>query len=541
MIAISLMALHGVIAAQTLPLLHTDGTRFANSNGEINLRGLNISNAAWGFWQWPLSDSLQSVNKDPLIKPLFMKNFVFTPADVKNIQTLGSNVARYQINYELFAPGNPLRNANIDTMRTHIARLESIGVYTVICLSMQPGLNVQNDNYEKDKPPAIRLKSVFESDSIFVLWRNMWQFVAQNMQDMNAIAGYELLNEPRKPATADITAMQLQQVYAEIIDSIRKEDSSHIIFMPGFNSREANPGEQYWNNNTQQFVTDAGEQGIIWEKEFFAVPDSIPNIAYITHIYDPTPFTLFGDPNFDQATLKSVVADAATWAQTKGSPLFVSEYGVSYEHTFNHEPEKRMAWVTQVHALFEQYNISSAYFQYKSLLTPFVNLKAELGLWFQYYDKITVANVSNGVITYDQTATYNAAIANGVDSALKAFFIQNNQLADFSILENIDLLRELRRYFGNTSLSTNNQEVINKKEQVYLSSPNELTIVTDLIQTGPMTIHMYTLDGKRVLNTSEGFYLGKGTVNVSALKRSQLFVVEYGTDEKIKTAKILIP
>ena len=531
--------------AQTLEPLSIQGSTFihASSGKPLTLRGFNIANNVWGYWQWPVSDALQAQDKDPLIKPLEMAPYMFTQADADHIQPYGSNVARYQINYELFSESNSKRDANITLLRTHIQQLADIGVYTVICLSMQPGLNVQNDNYERNKAPSVRIKSVFESDSTFVLWRSMWQFVAANLQDLPAVAGYELLNEPRRPTLAEASDADIVNAYTEVIDSIRSKDPDHIIFICDFNSQEANPGEPYWDNTANHFVTDAGEQGIRWEKKWIAMPDAIENIAYVTHIYEPSDFTLSGAPDFTPSVAEQAVTNAVHWAYTQQNrPLFISEYGVSYEHTFNGHPEKRMAWVTQIHALFEQHNISSAYFQYKTMLTPFVNLKTELGLWFQYYDLSTIKTISNGVITYDQTNTRDAAIANGIDAALKTYFIENDQIRAFSTLNNSDVLLELKRYFGVAYLGIRDKKATAQNDVLYLSDPTTLTIQTNLLpSSGILELVIYSVDGNRLQSGYEQLNAGVLQVNIPSLPPFAFYIIQYGNQEQKRTGKIVIP
>jgi len=69
-------------------------------------------------------------------------------------------------------------------------------------------------------------------------------------------------------------------MYAEKYVKLTK---NHIIFVPEYNSREANPGESYWNEKTNSYVIDNGEQGIIWERGLVKVDSS--NVVYLFPLF----------------------------------------------------------------------------------------------------------------------------------------------------------------------------------------------------------------------------------------------------------------
>jgi endoglucanase len=440
------------LSTAQLPLLQAEGTYFVTSGTKekIVLKGLVVTNHCWGFWEKPFSDSLQKINKDPLIKAREMKPFVFTPDDAARLSELRGNVVRYCFNDDLFREDNPKRFVNIAVMRNHISQLAQKGIYTVLCMLMSPGLNVQNDIYERNKPGQQRLKSIFENDSVFRLWRNTWQFVAGKLVDMDAVAGYELINEPRRPALADVNEQKLLKIYSDDIDTIRAVDNRHIIFVPEFNSREANPGEEYWNELLKRKVIDKGEQGIIWDNSWLHLPKGISNLAYIAHCYYPFEFTTSGTSNtFDADELRKKVQNQVDWVYNiTNSPLFFSEYGVDYYQILKGQEAKRTAWLKIIHETFDTNHLSSTFFQYKELITPWVSLEQCFGIWFQYYDQGNIKSVSEGKVVYSDSSIKADAVQSKIDLILNRYFIQNGAFQNISSADNTSLINELKRYFS---------------------------------------------------------------------------------------------
>jgi len=476
-----LIAQHVILNGQNLPLLKTQGTHFVNAITEesVVLKGINVTNGSWGFWEWPLSDTLAAKGFDPLIRPVQMRDFVFTLTDVNHLRQLEGNLVRYNINYELFAESNAMREQNIAVLRKHIQWLDSVGIYTVLCLSMPPGLDDSNDKYERFKHADVRLKSVFESDSIFNLWKGMWHYIAGTLNDMDGLAGYELLNEPRKPALADINAQGLTDAYMDAINYIREADNRHIIFVCEFNSREANPGEQYWNDKQNKFVVDQGEQGVIWEQEWLQVPGE--NIAYVAHIYNPFEFTLgeLSSTFSPDAFTNKLESAVETVYEHFNAPLFVSEYGVNYYNFLSGNDSKRIEWANLIHTLFEEQHVSSAYFQYKDLLNPWTSISGTLGIWQHFYDQTTISGVSDGKILYTDHQTELAAVDYGVDDAINTWFIKNNTFNPFSVMGNEDLIDELKRYFSRNSensLGTKPKHDYGLNKEVVFPNPVENTL-----------------------------------------------------------------
>jgi len=70
-------------------------------------------------------------------------------------------------------------------------------IYTAVMLMAPPGLDSINDAYEKYKHGSERIKSVFEDDTYYEQWVEMWKYLAEELKDFKGVAGYGLINQPR--------------------------------------------------------------------------------------------------------------------------------------------------------------------------------------------------------------------------------------------------------------------------------------------------------------------------------------------------------
>ena len=526
-----------------LPLLGTENNWFvkATTKEKVILKGIGISNNSWGFYEWPVSDSLEKAKMNPLIRARELKPFVFTSEDVARIAQLDGNVVRYCFNDELFRKDNPKRQSNIVEMRSHISQLATRGIYSLVSMHINPGLDVHNDNFERIKPGNIRLKSPFESDSVHKIWRDVWTYVAENLQDINAVAGYELINEPKRPALADATEQKLVKCYVQLIDSIRLVDKRHIILIPEFNSREANPGEQYYNNETGQMVNDLGEQGTIWGRNWLQLPQAIDNMAYIAHIYDPYEFTSGKTTSFfDKTTLQNTIQVTADWVYAQNKPLFVTEYGVNYFHTMNGKDAKRTDWLKVTHDAFEANHISSTIFQYKDLITPWVKMDETFGLWMHYYDESSIKSVATGKVEYIDDQARIAAISSRIDPVLNEYFIENGKLKNISMVNNQSLFTELNRYFNSIPLGNNEINIPLKMPLIYASK--ETLFFTGLSgNSEQIPLKILSTEGKVLCDTTLHTKDGKTQLPLTNILQpsGKMILVSFGTNSKAQ--KVLLP
>jgi endoglucanase len=352
-------------SAQSAPccsLLHVAGTTIVNAAGqEVRLKGLFLSNNTWGNWVWPISDELQKDERYPLIPPTEQDAWVLADADFEIFSKLALNHVVYAINYELFAPENAGRAANLAKLVAHVDRFNGLGIYVTILFADGPGLNVANGGFYAEVPGPQRLKTVFEDRTFQDEHVAFIEYVVTGVKDRPGIAGYDLIDEPLCPSNADGGIEAFRAGYNRFARAIRAIDPAHIIFAQAYNGREANPGEQYWDNKTQSFKIDRGEQAFTGPPDLVALDASIANVAYDAHTFVPYEFTSTGAPDFDVAAMDTSVRQWVAKARALGAPLIVSSYGVDTLQPAS----SRVRWLNAIHGAFERYGLSVAYFHYK--------------------------------------------------------------------------------------------------------------------------------------------------------------------------------
>ncbi|WP_265442740.1 cellulase family glycosylhydrolase [Acetivibrio straminisolvens] len=424
-----------------LTLLQTKGQNIVTENGEIfNIRGVTLTNNFWGNWVDGESEKLQSEGMDPTIRPLVQDSWVLTDADFERIENLGCNTVLYDINYQLFAKDNPNRDENLKKLKEHIKRFSSMDIYTAVMLMAPPGLDTPNDIYERFKHGSERIKSVFEDDTYYQQWIDMWKYLANELKDFKGVAGYGVICQPRAPSESEGGIEIFRERLNNICKEIRKIDKNHIIFVPEYNSREANPGESYWNEKTASYTIDNGEQGIIWERGFAKVNTS--NIVYLFNFFEPYSFVNDGVGDFDAESLESQVKDRLEWAKNVGKAPLLSEYGISRVNS----TDKRVEWLETVHNIFDKYGISASYFQYKNAVNSFVNVKTGFNaLYGEYVTWETEIRLNPFSFTSDYVAT--SAKENHFEEALREYYIKDNYFVKISLLDNEPILETLQNFW----------------------------------------------------------------------------------------------
>ncbi|MDF3069015.1 MAG: glycoside hydrolase family 5 [Polyangiaceae bacterium] len=423
-----------------LPWLHTEGNAFVTDESvPVRLTGLGLANQSWGQWVSGASDALAAANKDPLVRPEAQYPWALGDEDFRILQGLSLHAVRYDINYELFAPENPRQAQNLALLRAHAQRLGTLGMYMIVNLAMPIGLDNQSDGFERLKPAPERELSIFEDPSYFAATLRMWKTVAEKLADLPEVAGYELINEPRLPSDADGGLTSYRAKYQALCDAIREVDQKHVIFVPEYNSREANPGETYYDGVTQQPVVDSGEQGVIWDRHF--VPVTGTNIAYVFHLYDPFEYTSAGATSFSRRTVESAIdAKVAEREQFASAPLIITEYGVNRQQT----AEKRLEWIQVVHERLRANSISALYFTYKSALDPYVPASTAFGLIGQFVTHDSYVTTTQDGETLQPTILA-VAQKNGFESVFTSYF--KGQPSTFlSPMDNASVLAELTAF-----------------------------------------------------------------------------------------------
>lgn len=443
------------LAVQTswgLEPLRTVENGLATASGTpVILRGVSVTNQFWGRWIWPRSDSIQAAGGIPMIRYTRTVDWFLDSLDFQNLRDLGPNVVRYEFSYELFDSSNAARDSNLQDLHLVVDRFASMGVYTLLCMSGHPGLDVAKQAYEDAKPGSRRVASVFESDSVEDLWSRTWSGLAESFQGNPSIAGFEVLNEPRLPSTKDISRQGVAAKLVDLVERIGSIDPGRLVFIPEFNSREADSGESYWSNAQQRTVVDRGEQGIIWTPVWPDIPDSVANVVSVFHAYFPWDFVDQGIGTFSESEYRAHLRKRLEWPRAHRRPVAVTEYGASHKLVLDGKASERLAWYAQAHRAFAAESLSTCAFTFKGEVTPYTGTN-EYSLWVQYRNAKAEVRIMDGAPVFQSGQLEEAAIRNSFDTVMVRWLIQDGRVSDRSPLGNGPILDELSRYFEGSTI-----------------------------------------------------------------------------------------
>lgn len=263
LVLISFLALPGFSQNwSNVSFVHSSGRMLKDGAGEtIRLNGVNLG--GWLLWEgWIWGGGLKSEHQiDKQVGALYGQDSIavfkakvrqnyIQEADIRQIASRGMNVVRVPFNHTLLESDEQpfvYKEAGFRVLDSLLLWCERHDVYAVLDLHAAPG--GQNVFFIADPDKVSLWKSELNQERTVALWHA----IAKRYADRGIIAGYDLLNEPKVNAPAD-----LLKLYERIIDTIRTVDSHHLLIVEG-------------NNLAQQFDV------------FKTAPD--PNMAFSFHYY----------------------------------------------------------------------------------------------------------------------------------------------------------------------------------------------------------------------------------------------------------------
>lgn len=495
------------LSARELTLLRADGDSIVNSLGErVNFRGLHVTNESWGYWEYPISDSLDLLgNKDPLMPQKTFPSYALEEADFQNIQKINPFLVRYELCYNVFASDNPLRASNMEILKKHVNRFNQLGIYVVLDLHFGPGLHLSAAGYEDKNPGAIRMPTIFEDSETFEKHCQWWEYVANEFRDNAGIAGYQILVEPRVPAEKDGGWNIYKERMIALCKRIRAIDPNHLLITHHVHSREVNPGEQYWSPNTKTMVTDTGEQGVIWASDPRCYTDPIecfplidlPNIIYSFSMYAPYDFTTVGHDGTTftdekiRESVNSAVKVRADFGIKHNVPILVDEYGVSHFQT----EADMLRWLKIVHEVYASYDLPSWFFQYKGGINPFNNVKKSMGLYMYLGSSADFIEVADTNYSYKSGAE-DSAKATGFDSLFKKYFWDFGTFESLSKVGYDEFYSYMKEYLAGTESSNINTHNSTASSTLMTMGKNKITFSNPLSKQH--SVSLFDMKGRRV-------------------------------------------
>ncbi|GAB6108657.1 glycoside hydrolase family 5 protein [Fusibacter bizertensis] len=242
-----------------------------------------------------------------------------TREDIKLIADYGFNSVRLPINarhlYTRDENGLILNDKTIRYIDDLITWCKAFDVYVILDMHGAPGGQTgTNIDDSLDDQPSLFIDPVHEQELIA-----LWGMLASRYKDEQAVAAYDLLNEPL-PNWFSQYNHKLMPLYQKITAEIRKNDTKHLIVLEGL----------HWATDFSvfdQMDSEEASDGIVLE----------------FHKYWSNP---------DEESLASFI-EASKRLQ---APLFMGEGG-----------ENNLDWYTMLFPLYERLNISWSFWSYKKM------------------------------------------------------------------------------------------------------------------------------------------------------------------------------
>jgi aryl-phospho-beta-D-glucosidase BglC (GH1 family) len=291
--------------------------------------------------------------------------------DFQNIADMGFNAIRLHMNYAMFEDdANPgvYKDDGWHWLDRAIHLAKEAGLYVLLDMHAPPG------GYQSDKTPGFSAfwdgtgaaPNTSNQDRLI----NLWGAIAERYKHEPAIAGYDLINEPRPNNSEE------WYTYAEqIINEIRNYDDNHLIcvevpLISGYTMRLINDDNVLYDSHfyytwgyVTQYSAAYGNSGQEWGKYD---PDDPVYVDWDGDIVSQ------GTPNaeaFDDSYLENyLLDDILTFMANNSVPANVGEFGIVWEAYA--EDVGAMQYMRDIYNIFDGNNataktVSRFYFSYQ--------------------------------------------------------------------------------------------------------------------------------------------------------------------------------
>lgn len=312
-----------------LKFVGVSGSQFITPDGDpVVLKGTNLGN--WllpeGYMfkfqktnaAWMIEDAFNQL-VGPTEADQFWKNYLenyITEADIAYLKKIGANHIRVPFNYRLLTGEHYMGSQNHGF--TYLDRViewsEKHGLWVLLDMHAAPG-GQTGDNIDDSHGYPFLFTSPESQDQIVELWTK----IADRYKDNPTVLGYDLLNEPIATYFSDdfdTLNPALEPLYKRIVESIRKVDENHIIFLGG----------AQWNTNFSVFGEPFDDK-----------------LAYEFHKY-------WFDVDISE------IQDYLDFRDKYDVPIYMGESG-----------ENTDEWVKDFRTLLEEHDVSWAFWPYKKM------------------------------------------------------------------------------------------------------------------------------------------------------------------------------
>ena len=141
----------------------------------------------------------------------------YEDADFHAIRTAGFDSVRLPLNHSMLE-----RKEGRERLRRVVSRLKKAGLGVILDLHAAPG--GQSRTFPADPDAVLLWDDPGAQDRLVSLWEDL----ARDYAEEDAVWGYDLLNEPDPSDPAQLIAL-----YRRLIHVIRKHDRDHLVFLEG--------------------------------------------------------------------------------------------------------------------------------------------------------------------------------------------------------------------------------------------------------------------------------------------------------------------
>jgi endoglucanase len=294
---VAVLLLSAQPAAAQNRMWHAEGTRVVDGQGRaVATRGVNVGN--WLMWEGYMMGGAIAGSESVMMARLAeavgaegarrfrreVQDAYLTEGDVALMARAGFNTIRLPINYRSLVTDAGCLACDGQGWR-HIDRLlgwaRAHGIKVILDLHAAPGaqsgLPIADTTIGRSRfwtDPAARARAVA-----------LWGEIARRYAGNDAVAGYDVLNEPQAPG-----AEPLRAFYREAVATIRRHDRDHLIWLEG-----------------NRLSSDLS----VFDRGFG------PNIGYSTHVY-----------TFPVDRRRQRYAEASALARRLNAPVWIGEFGI---------------------------------------------------------------------------------------------------------------------------------------------------------------------------------------------------------------------
>jgi len=271
----------------------------------------------------------------------FRDNFI-RESDIRTIKSWGANCIRIPFNYRLIEfEDKPfsLNEEGLSYLDRAVEWCDRHAIYCILDMHAAPG--AQNPDWHADSSGNPEFfENAFNQDRYLRLWR----FLADRYQDINAVAGYDVLNEP---LVGFLEEQRLKDLYGRVTKEIRDVDPGHIIFLEG----------NYWGQRIN-FLGKSADKNTVYSIHAYPPADYVFNwecdLNYPCKVYN----ILWNKARFDFFAKRY-----SDFVKKAGIPLYVGEFGINWRGGSCGET----AWTKDMLSIFKKYDFHWTYWTYKSV------------------------------------------------------------------------------------------------------------------------------------------------------------------------------